>query len=236
MEIDLTPFGFTPTESLVYGALVDRGASSGYQLGKFLRLARANAYQALHGLVAKGAAVVVEEGPPQLIRAVSPTAVLAMVSQDVAERLERLERQVHTQTPKGADAVIAVRGRRGLEQVAMQIAVRPSGPVTALAPVNVLAMLAPIWRKRAADGSPTNIWAIGDADLALPHPITIGRIPVAAVEARFGAPIALLTTPESALVAMISAATVEGYWSSDPVIRGLAVAAIADLATSARHP
>ncbi len=57
-DIDLTPFGFTPTENLAYGALLDLGPSSGYAVAKELSIARANAYQALNGLVAKGAAVI----------------------------------------------------------------------------------------------------------------------------------------------------------------------------------
>lgn len=231
MDIDLTPFGFTPTESLAYRALVEHGASSGYQLGKALSLARANAYQALHGLVAKGAAVIGEEGPPQLIQAVSPKAVLAMVSQHVGERLERLEQQVYGHTPRGADVVVAVLGRRGLEQVAMRMAVRPAGPVTALAPAEILRLLSPIWRKRLADGSPTTIWVIGELAQAIPHPIR-GQIPLSTVEDRFGTPVALLAAPDSALMARVVGAKVGGYWSSDPVIRGVTDTSIAYLAST----
>jgi len=50
-EIDLTPFRFTPTESVVYSALLRLGPSTGYGIGRATRLARANAYAALEGLV-----------------------------------------------------------------------------------------------------------------------------------------------------------------------------------------
>src|SRR5207249_10815205 len=56
MALDLTPFGFTPTESLVYATLLRLGPSTGYAIARGARLARANAYGALEGLVSRGAA------------------------------------------------------------------------------------------------------------------------------------------------------------------------------------
>src|SRR5437773_10607884 len=55
-NVDLTPFGFTPTESVVYAALLQLGPSTGYGVSRATRLARANAYGALAGLVTRGAA------------------------------------------------------------------------------------------------------------------------------------------------------------------------------------
>src|ERR687891_554380 len=56
MAVDLTPFGFTPTESLVYTALLRLGPSTGYAVARRARVARANAYAALEGLVEEGLA------------------------------------------------------------------------------------------------------------------------------------------------------------------------------------
>src|SRR5881275_2775955 len=53
---DLTPFGFTPTESLAYLTLLRLGPSTGYAVARAARLARANAYGALEGLALRGAA------------------------------------------------------------------------------------------------------------------------------------------------------------------------------------
>ncbi len=53
---DLTRFGFTPTEGLVYQVLLTGGPGTGYAIARAAGLARANAYSALEGLVAKGAA------------------------------------------------------------------------------------------------------------------------------------------------------------------------------------
>ena len=50
-RIDLTPFGFTPTESLVYEVLLTGGPGTGYAVARGAGLARANAYSALEALV-----------------------------------------------------------------------------------------------------------------------------------------------------------------------------------------
>src|SRR2546430_4433111 len=50
-ELDLTPFGFTATESLAYAALLRLGPSTGYAVAHATRVARANTYGALEGLV-----------------------------------------------------------------------------------------------------------------------------------------------------------------------------------------
>ncbi|MBK8005037.1 MAG: hypothetical protein IPK12_14215 [Gemmatimonadetes bacterium] len=53
-DVDLTPFGFTPTESRVYGVLLSGGPGTGYAIARNAELARANTYSALEGLVAGG--------------------------------------------------------------------------------------------------------------------------------------------------------------------------------------
>src|SRR4051812_33750072 len=63
--IDLTPFGFTPTESLIYEVLLRGGPGTGYTVARAAGLARANVYAALEGLVGKGAARVGEGRPKQ---------------------------------------------------------------------------------------------------------------------------------------------------------------------------
>ena len=70
-RLDLTRFGFTPTESLVYEVLLTSGPGTGYAIARAAGLARANAYSALEGLVAKGAARV-EGGRPRRYRPEAP--------------------------------------------------------------------------------------------------------------------------------------------------------------------
>lgn len=231
MYVDLTPFGFTPTESLVYGALLEQGASSGYGLGKSLSLARANVYQALHGLVAKQAAVVAQKGPPREFRAVSPKVLLALATQRESELLERLEQQVAAQHSRGAETVMSVSGRRSFEQLALRTATRPSGLVQAAAPSEILQSLVPIWRKRAADGSPTHLWSIGEHRPENSLKVE-GNISLELVIAQFGGPVSLLTTPDAALAGRLADGTFAGYWSSDPLLVAVIATAISQLVSA----
>src|SRR6266581_521068 len=63
--VDLTPFGFTPTESLAYATLLRLGPTTGYAVAHGARLARATAYAALAGLVVPG--TVAAETPTLLV-------------------------------------------------------------------------------------------------------------------------------------------------------------------------
>src|SRR5213595_2441922 len=56
-ELDLTQFRFTATESLAYAALLRLGPSTGYAVAHATRVARANTYGALEGLVTRTAAL-----------------------------------------------------------------------------------------------------------------------------------------------------------------------------------
>src|SRR5918994_4198952 len=88
-SIDLTHFGFTPTEGLVYQVLLTNGPGTGYALAREAGLARANAYSALEGLVSKGAARV-EAGRPRRYRSESPAGLIARISNNHGVALERL--------------------------------------------------------------------------------------------------------------------------------------------------
>ena len=77
--LNLMPFGFTPTESLVYQVLLTTGPGTGYGIARAAGLARANAYSALEGLVAKGAARV-EGTRPKRYRPEAPTALVAQIT------------------------------------------------------------------------------------------------------------------------------------------------------------
>ena len=82
--VDLTHFGFTPTESLVYQALLTNGPGTGYALARAAGLARANAYSALEGLVTKGAARV-DGGRPKQYRPEPPASLMARITNSVGQ-------------------------------------------------------------------------------------------------------------------------------------------------------
>lgn len=216
-RIDLTPFGFTSTESLVYGALLGLGMSSGYAVGKELSLARANVYQALHGLVAKGAAERSEE-TPQRFEAVTPSTLLAQLTHAQAEHLDRLERQLRGARETGGRGLVPITSRRSLLDLALRTGARSSGLVIALADPDTLRAMAPIWRKRASDQADTRIWSIGSDIPDLPQPVS-GVIESAQVRRAFGtAPVTIVVAAEAAILAKSSGPECEGHWTSHPLL------------------
>ena len=109
-SVDLTSFGFTPTESLVYEVLLKHGPGTGYALARAAGLARANAYSALEGLVTKGAARV-EGGRPRQFRAESPAALIARVSNNHGLALERLSRELDGIAVSSDTKIVVIRIR-----------------------------------------------------------------------------------------------------------------------------
>ncbi|HEU5049893.1 MAG TPA: helix-turn-helix domain-containing protein, partial [Gemmatimonadales bacterium] len=93
-RIDLTPFGFTPTESLVYEVLLTGGPGTGYAVARAAGLARANAYSALEALVQKGAARA-DAGRPKRYRPEPPAALVARIATRHGEALDVLGTQLH---------------------------------------------------------------------------------------------------------------------------------------------
>src|SRR6267154_2727391 len=87
MALDLRPFGFTPTESLVYATLLRLGPSTGYAVARGARLARANAYGALEGL-GREVRGLSRPGDPVTREVAGSRAVANLVTQLVA-RAER---------------------------------------------------------------------------------------------------------------------------------------------------
>jgi len=227
MPIDFTPFGFTPTESAAYSALLDRGPSSGYAVAKELSVARANAYQALNGLVAKGAATAAGS-TPQIYRAIGPETVLARIAALEAEKLDQLERQVQERAASGASAIVPFAGERQLQELVLRTAARESGPVSFLAPGTLVTALLPIWRKRDSDGAPTALWVVGEPPARLPLPIA-GSVEAESLEQHFGAEVVLLLAPEAALLGHFENAGLTGYWTSEPLLRGVVSVSLAAL-------
>ncbi len=226
MRIDISPFGFTPTESRAYSALVEHGPSSGYALARALSVARANAYQALHGLVAKDAAVLTTQEAPQLFRAVAPTTLLALLAQRQASQLDRLEAQVQQQARSGAPGIVEFSSEREFQQLTLRTAARAPGTVTFIGPEFLLSLLIPIWRKRSADSATTLLWAVGEEPADFPLPLA-GTVSSDSVREHFGSLATLLVTRDQAIIARLGDDTMAGLWSSKLAVVGVARAAAA---------
>ena len=224
-NIDLTPFGFTPTESLAYSGLLDNGPSSGYALARALSIARANAYQALRGLVSKGAAVIADRDP-QVFRAVQPTALLVQIARDQEGKLETLEQQIASTQMAGAPAMTAFTGERELSALALRSITRAPAAVSCVAPARLLSILLPIWRKRLADGAETRLWVSGDAPDTFPVAI-MGTVPEDRISRHFGGPATVIAAENCASLSVMQGEVLTGLWSSDPIIMGAARASLA---------
>lgn len=226
--INLVPFGFTPTESRAYQALLELGPSTGYAVARALSVARANAYHALDGLVTKGTATA--EGRPRLFRAVSPPALLALVTARAAERLDVLEQAIRAAGPAGGPALVRLEGERAYREQVLRTAAREPGPVVAVAPERLLAASLPVWRKRQADGVPTALWCVGAApDFAVQ---LAGSVNADRARERLGGSAALVATPAAAIAVHLDGG-LSGYWCSDPALTGAIRTAIHGLTEDA---
>ncbi len=223
-SVDLTPFGFTSTENLVYNRLVAGGPAGGYAIARDLLIARANVYQALRGLVAKGGAAQID-GEPARFRAVTPMDLYASIVDQSARKLDGLERQLAGAHVEGQAMTVPVNGDRALVELATRVLVREREPVTLLTPARLQPALTPALRKRAVDGGATDTWIISDA----PPGSDISSIQLDRVRALLGLEALILLAGSSVLLARFSAGETSGYWTSDPLLCALARGAVAAL-------
>jgi sugar-specific transcriptional regulator TrmB len=224
--LDLTPFGFTPTESHAFRALLELGPSSGYAVAKALTIARANAYQALDGLVAKGAAVIAGDESPRRYRAIHPRTLFAQLVDVETRKLDRLERQVMEQPPGGADPVVPIRGERALSDLVVRAIIRTEGEVQCVASGDRLAAWVPAFRARVAAGRALSLWVTdGDApEVSAPTRL----LPTDRIREMLGEDVLLLVA-DGVLVARLGSAA-EGVWSESPLLASLVSAAILEMA------
>ena len=150
MPIDLTPFGFTPTESLVYATLLRLGPSTGYAVARGARLARANAYGALEGLVSRGATT--RTPPPQRparYRPTDPQALIAQLATLQGEALDRLGRALRDFSRPGEPVTREVAGSRAVANLVMQLVARAERSVTGIMALELWRPTLPAWRRAA---------------------------------------------------------------------------------------
>lgn len=100
--VTLERFGFTPTETKVYESLLRLGPSTGYAVAKDVRLARANAYQALDGLVREGVARKSATIPGRY-SALRPDRVVLLLERRFTRNLRALEESLRTLGARASD-------------------------------------------------------------------------------------------------------------------------------------
>ncbi len=217
-QVDLTPFGFTGTESAVYGALLRSGPATGYAVAQAVGLARANVYAALSGLVARQAAALLA-GRPARYRPVDPQTLVTQLAAQQGVALERLERSLRETSAAPAEVVHEVAGARPLANVVLQLVARAERSVEGVIDGELFRATGPAWRRAA-----------GRATLAVRS---------AAVDEGGG----VLTGPAPAdsgtllvvdgVVAMVGSGTgdaARGIWGDHPLMVSLARRALAGMA------
>ena len=209
-RINLVPFGFTPTESLIYEVLLTGGPGTGYAIARSAGLARANAYSALEGLVTKGAARV-DVGRPKRYRPEAPAALIARIATDHGLALDRLSGDLDTVTVPDTPTLVEVESGRAVLQLITHDVARATASVSLLLPGDAYPLLAPALRRPFSAGLPLTLCASSPAELGFVNVEILtdsGGWP--------GMPILAVVDDRSAVMASRSGSDVRGHWSTAP--------------------
>jgi sugar-specific transcriptional regulator TrmB len=209
-RIDLTRFGFTPTESLVYEVLLTGGPGTGYAIARAAGLARANAYSALEGLVSKGAARV-DVGRPRRYRPESPAALIARISTDHGMALERLNSELQEIAVPDTPTLVEVESGRAILQLITHDVARATRSVALLAPPDAFPLLSPVLRRPVSTGVSVTLCSTASVELGF-APVTV----VANGHSWPGMPIIVVVDDRSAILACREGNEVRGHWSTAP--------------------
>lgn len=212
MPLDLTPFGFTPTESLVYEILVTRGPGTGYAIARSAGLARANAYAALEGLVSKGAARG-EDGRPKRFRPEPPPLVLARIVDRQSQAVDHLTDALEAISVPVTPTLTEVTSLRSASHLLLLEVARAKELVALLLPSVAWPGLGPALRRAQGAGVALELYADGDvAGLAAPvTTVTTGdRWP--------GRPLLAAIDGRMAMLGATDGDRVTGHWGTAPAL------------------
>jgi HTH-type transcriptional regulator, sugar sensing transcriptional regulator len=210
MSLDLTPFGFTPTEGVVYKVLLRDGPGTGYAIARAAGLARANTYSALEGLTGKGAARV-EAGRPKRYRPEPPAALLARIASDHGQALSRLTTELEALAAPATPTLVEISSSRGALQLIQHDVARATTSVALLAPAEAFPLLSPALRRPVTAGLDVNLYSVG--------PVDVGFTPVtelAPPSSWPGVPLICVVDSRAALLATRQGTEVTGHWGTAP--------------------
>lgn len=220
--LDLTPFGFTPTESLIYEVLLTGGPGTGYTVARAAGLARANVYAALEGLLAKGAARV-EEGRPRLFRPEPPSTLLARLSDRQGEAMDRLGAAISALAVPPTPTLVELASPRGAVQLMGHEIARATNSAELVAPADGCLALLPYLRRAAAAGVTLNVASTAAAPLGA---IELTVIPPPDWP---GEPVILVVDDRAALIGARDGERFSGHWGSGSAFVAAAKTSLAAL-------
>jgi sugar-specific transcriptional regulator TrmB len=210
-QVDLTPFGFTPTESQVYAALLKLGPSTGYAVAHAVRVARANTYGALEGLVGRTAAIRLP-GRPIKYRAADPQALIAQLAAEQGEALDRLSAGLSAASASVEPETRTVVGARAVGNLILQLVARAERRAAGVLAAELLRPTLPAWR-RARERAAIELRVAGEVPAEL-QTLVSGDAPA-------DGPTALLIDDAQAVVVTGSGELATGLWTSHPAIVAL---------------
>ena len=217
-SLDLTPFGFTPTESLVYATLLRLGPSTGYGVARAARLARANAYGALEGLVTRGAASrTPPPSRPARYRPTDPQALIAHLATRQGEALDRLARSLRDASHTVEPATKEVAGARAVANLILQLVGRAERRVDGVLASELWRPTLPAWR-HVAKRAQVELKIAGDAPSDV-EGILVGSAPA-------DTPTVVVVDESQVVTASGGGDHLVGVWSSHPLIVTLAARAL----------
>lgn len=221
--LDLTTFGFTPTESLIYEVLLRGGPGTGYAVARAAGLARANAYGALEGLVQKGVARV-EEGRPKRYRPEPPAALLARILDRQGQALDEVSRSLEEISVPETLTLVELSSARGALQIASREAARATSRILLHAPPDAYPPLTPSLRKAGGSGVALSLSATAPVELPF------ADVSVAEATTEWpGQPFLMVVDGRSALLAAREGDRVLGHWGTAPTLVAAATLAIGRL-------
>lgn len=209
-RIDLTPFGFTPTESLVYEVLLRDGPGTGYAVARAAGLARANAYSSLEGLVSKGAARV-ELGRPKQYRPEAPATLIARISNNYGHALDQLSSDLDGISRAETPTLVEIDSGRTVLQLITHDVTRANTSVDLLAPPDAYPLLAPALRRPVSAGLRVALWSIAAVNLEFSEVEVLSQEP-----SWPGMPIVSVVDDRRAIIGSRNEGEVHGHWSTAP--------------------
>jgi sugar-specific transcriptional regulator TrmB len=210
--LDLTGFGFTPTEGLVYEVLLRSGPGTGYAVARSAGLARANAYSALEGLVQKGAARV-EEGRPKRYRPEPPSTLIARIVDRQGQQLETLSQVLAEISVPPSPTLVELGSARGVLQLLAHEIARAQSKVELLLPADSFPVLTPALRKASAGAVQLELSATEPTELPF---ASVGHAPVSREWP--GEPILVVIDDRGAMLGFRAGEKISAHWGTGPVL------------------
>jgi sugar-specific transcriptional regulator TrmB len=154
----------------------------------------------------------VDGGRPKRYRPEAPAALIARISNDHGQALERLSRELDAVSVPETETLVELISGRALLQLIIHDVARAGKSVSLLAPPDAYPLLAPALRRPYAAGVPLRLSSSGPVELGF---TTVEQI---AIETDLwpGMPIILAVDDRSAILASRNGAEVRGHWSTAP--------------------